>query len=105
MLNCPKCKSKNIDQYRKPTGKIWCQDCGFSSPAKEKFNPFEMPEKDLILPFDRWFRRLLVVNTNHHEFGLNYPLGSCCYRDVLRHEKVKEALKIAWKEIIEKETL
>ena len=39
-MKCPKCESKNINQYRMMTGKIWCEDCGFSVPNKEKFNPF-----------------------------------------------------------------
>ena len=42
MLKCPKCNSTDINQYRKPTGKIWCSnpECGFSVPNKEIDNPF-----------------------------------------------------------------
>ena len=39
-MRCPNCKSVNINQYRMITGKIWCNDCGFSAPSKEKYNPF-----------------------------------------------------------------
>lgn len=53
-----------------------------------------------IKNFRDWFTRLLNVNGSRGEFGLNYPLGSCCYRDVLRDKKVKEALKDAWERII-----
>jgi len=53
------------------------------------------------MKFNRWFRKLLNVNAEHGEFGLEYPMGSCCYRDVLRDAKVKAALKDAWERIIE----
>lgn len=46
--------------------------------------------------FGDWFKSLLLVNTKRKEFGLEYPLGSCCYRDILRDEKVKDAMKEAW---------
>ena len=58
-----------------------------------------------ILSFDRWYRKLLTINVNHGEFGMDHPLGSCCYRDVLRHEKVLDALKSAWKEVMDQEFL
>jgi hypothetical protein len=40
MLKCPNCKSENINQYRMPTGKIWCTDCNFTVDNKEVYNPF-----------------------------------------------------------------
>jgi ribosomal protein L37AE/L43A len=42
---CPKCNSKNINQYRQPTGKIWCNDCGF------KLNNKENIENNLFIVF------------------------------------------------------
>jgi hypothetical protein len=42
---CPKCGSKKIDQYRMMTGPIWCMDCKFEAPAKERDNPF-LEEED-----------------------------------------------------------
>ena len=39
-IACPECRSENIGQYRMLTGKIWCNDCGFSVPNKEVHNPF-----------------------------------------------------------------
>jgi len=51
--------------------------------------------------FEDWHGALLVVNCNHNEFGLEYPMGSCCYRDLIRDKKVYEAMKDAWKRIIE----
>ena len=42
MLICPRCKGKNINQYRMMTGKIWCSDCGFEAPHKEIDNPFDV---------------------------------------------------------------
>lgn len=50
--------------------------------------------------FDDWFRRLLNVNMVRSEYGLGYPMGACCYRDILRHSEVKKALKMAWDEIM-----
>lgn len=50
--------------------------------------------------FSDWFNALLMVNGSHGEFGLEYPMGSCCYRDILRDPKVKEALEDAWQRII-----
>jgi len=52
------------------------------------------------MDFVQWFHRLLNVNGTHNEFGLEYPMGSCCYRDVLRDPKVKKALEDAWQRII-----
>lgn len=40
-MKCPLCKSTSIDQYRMPTVKIWCMDCGFKEDYKEINNPFE----------------------------------------------------------------
>ena len=48
------------------------------------------------MDFDTWFNKLLNVNIKHSE----YPLGSCCYRDVLREKNVKKALREAWERII-----
>lgn len=42
-MECPKCRSKSINQYRMPTGAIWCNDCGFREEQKERNNPFLMP--------------------------------------------------------------
>jgi len=54
------------------------------------------------MKFHEWYRALLHVNTKRGELGLKYPMGgACCYRDVLRDPKVKDALKDAWKRIIE----
>lgn len=39
-MKCPKCNSNNINQYRMLTGPIWCEDCGFRTEQKEKYNPF-----------------------------------------------------------------
>ena len=51
--------------------------------------------------FDKWFQKLLNVNMTNGQHGLHYPMGSCCYRDVVRDKKVKAALKDAWNRIIE----
>ena len=42
-LTCPQkdCHSHNVNQYRMPTGKIWCVDCGFTIDQKEHDNSFE----------------------------------------------------------------
>lgn len=40
MIKCPKCGSKNIDQYRTIIGAIWCADCHFRVEHKETYNPF-----------------------------------------------------------------
>lgn len=45
-LECPRCRSKNIDQYRTPTGPIWCNDCGLEVDHKETFNPFVEDEEE-----------------------------------------------------------
>jgi len=39
-LSCPECGSGNINQYRMLTGAIWCGDCQYTAPEKEKNNPF-----------------------------------------------------------------
>lgn len=51
--------------------------------------------------FDDWFNALISVNMQQGEYGLHHPMGSCCYRDLLRDKKVKSALKDAWGRIIE----
>ena len=43
-IQCPKCKSKNINQFRHPTGPIWCGDCGYRVEHKERYNPFVIVE-------------------------------------------------------------
>lgn len=53
-----------------------------------------------IVTFDDWFHALLASNRGEH--GLNHPMGSCCYRDLIRDKKVKDALKEAWVRLIEK---
>ncbi len=45
MLICPVCESTKINQYRHPTGKIWCGECDFSAPHKEIDNPFNVKEE------------------------------------------------------------
>ena len=52
--------------------------------------------------FRRWYGRLLKVNTSRGEYGLKYPMGACCYRDIIRDPEVKAALKKAWDRIINK---
>lgn len=44
MLQCPICKSSNINQYRMMTGAIWCNDCNYTVEQKEKYNPFIVKE-------------------------------------------------------------
>ena len=39
-MKCPKCYSTNINQFRMPTGAIWCENCGFRVEQKEIYNPF-----------------------------------------------------------------
>ena len=39
-MKCPECGSKNIGQHRSPIGPIWCCDCHFNVPHKERENPF-----------------------------------------------------------------
>lgn len=46
-LICPVCDNTDIDQYRMPTGPIWCRRCGLSVPKKEKFNPFVSDEEEI----------------------------------------------------------
>ena len=52
-------------------------------------------DKETDITFQEWFLKLLNVNSSRGEFGLNYPLGSWCYRDVLRDKEVITALKKA----------
>lgn len=60
MLECPKCKSKNINQFRMPTGEIWCGDCGLREYNKEKYNPF-IKETD----FDKFLKLFGSVGVKH----------------------------------------
>lgn len=46
ILKCPDCGSKNIGQYRMLTGAIWCYDCYYTAPHKEKYNPFIVNEEN-----------------------------------------------------------
>lgn len=39
-LQCPKCNSTHIGQYRMLTGSIWCNECNFEVDHKEINNPF-----------------------------------------------------------------
>jgi hypothetical protein len=55
-----------------------------------------------IKDFQDWFTRLLNVNGSNGQFGLDYPMGSACYRDILRDKVVKAALRDAWERIIVK---
>lgn len=43
-LKCPECGSTNVNQYRMLTGAIWCGDCYYTAPEKEKHNPFIIDE-------------------------------------------------------------
>jgi predicted RNA-binding Zn-ribbon protein involved in translation (DUF1610 family) len=40
IIVCPECGSDKINQYRMPTGPIWCEACGLRVEQKEKNNPF-----------------------------------------------------------------
>ena len=50
ILRCPECKGHRVNQYRKITGPIWCDDCGFRVEHKENSTVFlstvylEIPE-------------------------------------------------------------
>lgn len=44
-MNCPKCGSTNIGQYRMMSGPIWCVDCSYRVEDKEKDKSF-YPEKE-----------------------------------------------------------
>ncbi len=46
MLQCPKCKSVNVNQYKMMTGKIWCVKCGFTVDKKEEDNPFQIDKNN-----------------------------------------------------------
>ncbi len=48
------------------------------------------------MEFDEWFNKLLNVDTKQGNFGEQYPMGCCAYRDVIREPEVKEALRKAW---------
>ena len=38
---CPKCDGRNVNQYRMPSGPMWCDDCGYRVEEKEGTgNPF-----------------------------------------------------------------
>lgn len=45
-IRCPKCGSSNIDQYRMPTGPIWCSNCGFRVEHKESDKSFYYEVED-----------------------------------------------------------
>ena len=51
MLMCPKCGSDKVEQYRSPTGPMWCNNkaCGYRIEYKEKNNPFVV--KDYIVVY------------------------------------------------------
>ena len=53
------------------------------------------------MTFSEWFQSLLMMSATHGEFGHDHPMGTCLYRDVIRHDKVYSALKEAWKELVE----
>lgn len=68
---------------------------------------YELDEKRGVLSdpddpmgYSEWFRKLIGIGLKHREFGLQHPMGSCCYRDVLRDDKVQKVLKKAWTRII-----
>jgi len=64
-IMCPKCESINVGQYRMPTGKIWCDDCGFSVPQKELGNPFITK----VEPCES-----CEIETHRKEYGQSYHL-------------------------------
>lgn len=43
-IKCPRCGSTSINQFRMPTGAIWCVNCGFRVEQKELGNPFIQPQ-------------------------------------------------------------
>ena len=43
-LECPRCKSKKINQFMEPSGGIWCENCGFEETQKNLYNPFKVKE-------------------------------------------------------------
>ena len=45
ILQCPKCNSENIGQYRKMTGAIWCNHCGYKVDKKEEDKSFIVSKK------------------------------------------------------------
>jgi uncharacterized protein YqfB (UPF0267 family) len=52
--------------------------------------------------FREWKTKLLNLAMTEGKFGLDHPMGSCCYRDLIRDAKSNEALKDAWDRIIVK---
>ena len=66
-------------------------DCVWPNQKKEK-------RKKELKTFDDWYDALLFVNSDRGEFGLQYPMGSCCFRDIVRDKKVKEAMREVWVE-------
>ena len=40
IFKCPKCGGDKINQFRMPTGPIWCGTCGYRAGNKEIENPF-----------------------------------------------------------------
>ena len=49
--------------------------------------------------FNRWHSRLLFCSEEVEEDMDAHPLGSCLYRDIIRDEAVKEAMRRAWHKI------
>lgn len=39
VFKCPKCGSDKINQFRMPTGPIWCDTCGYRVENKEIKTP------------------------------------------------------------------
>ncbi|MFZ5857254.1 MAG: hypothetical protein ACOYZ6_10525 [Chloroflexota bacterium] len=46
-IQCPRCGSTEINQYRMPSGPMWCMKCGFRVEDKNaKPNPFVEAAKE-----------------------------------------------------------
>lgn len=56
----------------------------------------------MINDYRDWKTKLLSLAMTDGKFGLDHPMGSCCYRDLIRDAKSNEALKDAWERIIVK---
>ena len=52
------------------------------------------------MDFEEWHNKLQLVNMDHNEYGMQYPMGSCCYRDVIRDPEVVKALRNAWNKYV-----
>jgi uncharacterized Zn finger protein (UPF0148 family) len=53
IVRCPECFSKNVNQFRTPTGSIWCNDCGHRVEQKELDKSF-FTEDFKKIPINIW---------------------------------------------------